>query len=134
MNPFDHVCIGDVEFILHQRCDAKSSNDVKWKAFDMNLMPVTISESDCTLLPSQCTRDGEWIHKPVFFFEKYVDGKWIRHELDDKNVSKDVCEGLCEGSFVDANGVWKWNIDTMRSYNGSGEWFIRVMTTGGVWI
>jgi len=135
MYPFDHVCIGDVEFILRRRCGQENNaRGVSWKAFDMNGLRVTISESDCTLLPSQCTRHGVWVHGPVYFREKYVDGECSRQELSNSEFVNDVREGRVSGSFRDGTATWNWNIDSMCVCDGPEEWNLRVMTPGGAWL
>lgn len=93
MKPFHHVLLGTSEFMLWYKNDGERFVDGKcpeWYALDQNKQKVGISQRLLTLLPSQCTYYGEWVHKPKFFGELLVNGTWQQVEITNAKMSNDV--------------------------------------------
>lgn len=136
MYPFDHVSIGDVEFILWYRPSERFAGPPgrQWYALDMHMNQVGLWESCCTVLAPCCERHGRLIQSPVFFREMNVDGVCSRHEIRDTSMISDIRSGKTQGKFEEAGKTWLWNIRTLKIHSGSEHWLLRTMTPGGVWL
>ena len=131
--PFDHVWIGDLEFIILFPKEQAHVEDIRcrtWHALDMHMNKVTIQERDMIKIPSQCTRDGEWIYKPIFYREKITNDHFERCEI----FNLDASEPKVNGQYKEDGRVWNWDLCSMTVYSGSEKWNLRVMTCGGVWL
>lgn len=135
--PFDHVHVGDVEFILWYRGENvhfDGTRPARWTALDMYMNKVGLEAADMTVLPSQCTNDGIWIHRPRFYRDKFQDGRWLRHAVHNVTMYNSVREGHTHGQFEEDGVVWKWDTRALFMSSGSEKWLLRIMTPGGVWL
>ena len=134
---FDHVCIGDVEFVLLFRLDEKRAgtcDGVRWCALDMYMNRVGISEADTCRLPSQCTWHGKWVETPRYYRERCVDSVWAREQVTHSKMAQAIRDGDTSGTFAADGKTWTWNTRTMEICCGDERWLLRVMTPGGVWL
>tara|TARA_B110000008_G_C16850542_1_gene516597 strand:- start:571 stop:984 length:414 start_codon:yes stop_codon:yes gene_type:complete len=137
MKPFHHVLLGTSEFMLWYKNDGERFVDGKcpeWYALDQNKQKVGISQRLLTLLPSQCTYYGEWVHKPKFFGELLVNGTWQQVEITNAKMSNDVQNGKTSGDFVENDTNWRWDIKKMTLHKNGKKWLLRIMTPGGYWL
>lgn len=131
MRPFDHVLLGDWEFMLWYRNDEE---EPEWWAIDPYNNKVGISEPDLTLLPPICTYYGEWVTEPRFFGELLVDNKWTQFEITNVSMVSSVKDGTTNGKFIKDGIVWKWDIKDLTLFKETQRWLLRVMTPGGRWL
>ena len=136
MHPFDHVRLGDVEFILWYRPTTRFPGPPgrQWYALDVHMNKVGVYESDLVELPPRCERHGQPLQSPVFFRETWSDGVCTRHEIVDKSMMAAVGAGKTAGRFAAEGLQWSWNTRTLDLHHGSARWLLRVMTPGGTWL
>lgn len=132
--PFDHVWIGDMEFILLFPNKAARVGDRQcheWRALDvLYSIRVIIRDYDMVKIPSQCSRYGTRIHKPVFYRERIIDGHFERCEI----LNLHMVQNETRGEYEEDGRLWDWDLCSMTVHSCPEKWDLRVMTPGGVWL
>jgi len=134
LQPFDHVLISDVEFVLCYRNTGESMLDTEnneWYAKDEFGNSVVVSDKYMKKLLPQAYNNDTPIYEPVFYRER--GGKRIRIEIMD--MFKCVCGGKVSGKSIDTDYTrWQWNIQDLIVKNTNETWLLRVFTPGGWWL
>lgn len=134
LQPFDHVLISSMEFVLCRRNTAKSMLDDgkdEWHAKDESGNSVVLSDRCMKKLLPQAYNKDILIYEPVFYRER--GNQRIRIEILD--MLSQINSGEVSGTSVDAKYTrWQWNIQDFTIKNTNETWLLRVFTPGGWWL
>lgn len=133
LNPFDHVLISTMEFVLcHKTSDTSLIDDgVVWIARDEFGNNVGLSDKSMRKLLPQAYNYDTPIYEPVFYRER--GNKRIRIEIVD--MLQAIYSGKVSGTSTDdKNTKWQWNIQDLTIKNINETWLMRVFSPGGWWL
>ena len=68
--PFDHITIGDMEFVLHYRhigVSLSGPNSLEWHAIDVYGNDVVVRERDMVKLPPMAYDGDKKLFQPTFY-------------------------------------------------------------------
>jgi len=133
LNPFDHVLISTMEFVLCHKTYGTSLIDegTMWTARDEFGNKVGLSDSHMKKLLPQAYNYDTPLYEPVFYRER--GNKRIRIEIVD--MLKEIYNGKVSGTSIDTDYTrWQWNIQDLIVKNTNETWLLRVFSPGGWWL
>jgi hypothetical protein len=132
--PFDHITIGDMEFVLHYRhvgVSLSGPNSLEWHAIDVYGNDVVVRERDMVKLPPMAYDGDKKLFQPTFY--RYCKDSFER--INSTILSDCVASGVQSGSFLDSDGCeWHWDIPKRTIESQSKKYALEVFSTGGWWI
>jgi len=133
LQPFDHVDISGMEFVLCYKNNGVSMFDSgdEWHAKDELGNSVGLSARSMKKILPQAYHNDVPITKPLFYRERGNN----RIPIEIVGMFDEMSEGNVSGTSVDADFTrWEWNLTELTIKNQNETWLLRVFTPGGWWM